>query len=103
MNSKKIWLFLLLFAISFSATHDYAFVVLEDNHCSVNSCISEIQNASNETADTLCEIHAEYHASYIFTEKSAYIAIIQKRDTLFKYNKMFLSLDYFNFFKPPIA
>lgn len=84
--------------------HDYTFAVLDDNNCSINSCISEISNtASDETADTLCKIHAEYHASYPFIEKLAYVPIIQKRDNLFKYNKTFLSLSYFNFFRPPIA
>ncbi|MGE4419259.1 MAG: hypothetical protein AB7D38_05440 [Sulfurimonas sp.] len=104
MNLKKIWLLLLLSAITFSVTHDYAFAALGENHCSVNSCISETSVIDlNEEADTLCKIHVEYHAAYPFTQKLVYIPTIQKRDTLFKYNKTFLSLDYFNFFKPPIA
>ncbi|MDD5372512.1 MAG: hypothetical protein PHO62_03675 [Sulfurimonas sp.] len=93
---------LLLFAMSFSVLHDYTFAVL-DNHCS-SACTSKASfEASNETTDTLCKIHTEYHTPYLFLEKSAYIPIIQKRDDFFTYNEMFLSLDYFSFFKPPIA
>ncbi|MEK6658612.1 MAG: hypothetical protein AABY36_02895 [Campylobacterota bacterium] len=104
MNSKKIWSLLLLFAMSFSMLHDYTFAVLDGNHCSANKCISELSSASStQTTDTLCKIHIEYHTAYLFLEKSAYIPIIQKRDDFFAYNKMFLSLDYFSFFKPPIA
>lgn len=84
--------------------HDYTFAVLDGNHCSANGCISELSSASStEKTDTLCKIHIEYHTAYLFLEKSAYIPIIQKREHFFAYNEMFLSLDYFSFFKPPIA
>jgi len=104
MNSKKIWSLLLLFAMSFSIVHDYAFAVLDDNHCSVEAYVAELSpSVSCEKADMLCDIHFEYHTAYLFLEKSAYMPIIQKREDFFAYNEIFLSLDYFSFFKPPIA
>ncbi|MBE0514512.1 hypothetical protein [Sulfurimonas sp.] len=104
MNFKKIWLFLLLATISFSVVHDYTFAHLEDDHYYVSSYLHEApDNALAKTSDTLCEVHIEYHSVSLFVERTADIPVAQKKDNLFKYNKMFLSLDYFNFFKPPIA
>lgn len=104
MSLKKIWLFLLLATISFSVMHDYAFAALEKKHCSVKSSLHEAsENAQRETTDTLCEVHVECHSVFPFVEKSAYIPVIQKKASFFKYNETFLSLNYFNFFKPPIA
>ena len=104
MNLKKICSLLLLFAISFSIVHDYTFALLDDNHYSENTFISEVSSmASNATTDKSCKIHIDYHSAYLFFEKSAYIPIIQRRNDLFAYNEIFFSLDYFNFFKPPIA
>lgn len=100
MNLKKIWLFLLLFTISFSAGHEYAFVALNENcYTANNSSVAEL----NKVTNILHEVHVEYHTAFTFTEKSIYIPITKKKNDFFKYNKVFLSFDYFNFFKPPIA
>lgn len=104
MNLKKICSLVLLFAINFSIVHDYAFARSNDNHYSANTCISEVSPvASNGTTDKSCKIHIDHHAAYLFSEKSAYIPIIKRGDDLFAYNEIFFSLNYFNFFKPPIA
>jgi len=104
MNSKKLWSLLLLFAMSFSIFHDYVFAAFDDKHSSVNRCINELSSASSTPAtDIVCDIHIEYHTTYLFVEKTTRIPIIQKKDDFSIYNETFISLDYFSFFKPPIA
>lgn len=104
MNFKKIWLFLLLGTISFSVVHDYAFAKLENDHYFLSSYIHNSPNSGlDDTNSVLCEIHTEYHSAFLFVEKISYTPVIQKKDPLFKYGETFLSLAYFNFFKPPIA
>ncbi|TKI70930.1 hypothetical protein FCU45_00635 [Sulfurimonas crateris] len=104
MNFKKIWLFLLLSTISFSVVHDYAFAKLKDDHYFLSSYIHKaLLSASDEKSAILCELHTEYHSAFLFVEKLSYTPVVQEKDELFKYSKTFISLAYFNFFKPPIA
>lgn len=103
MNSKKIWLFLLLFAMSFSVVHDYTFALLEDSSCA-GSCMAKTSyETSNESVDPLCKIHGEYHALYLFCEKSASIFKIEKRGDCFTYQDLPLLQKSSHFLKPPIA
>lgn len=84
--------------------HDYAFAKLEDDHYFLSSYIHKAPlSASDEKSTILCELHTEYHSAFLFVEKSSYTPVVQEKDELFKYGEMFLSLAYFNFFKPPIA
>ena len=104
MNSKKIWSLLLLFAISFLVVHDYTFAVLDNKHSSIEAYVSELSSpAMGERADMLCDIHFEYHTPFLFLDNRISFPIVDAQDALFPYDEMFLSLDYFNFFKPPIA
>ena len=104
MNSKKIWSLLLLFAISFSVVHDYTFAVLDDKHSSMEAYVTELSSpVMGEHADMLCDIHFEYNTPYLFLDNPISFPIVDTQDSLFAYDEIFLSLDYFNFFKPPIA
>ncbi len=104
MNSKKIWSLLLLFAISLSVVHDYTFAVLDDKHSSMEAYVTELSSpVMGEHADMLCDIHFEYHTPYLLLDNSISFPIVDTQDSLFAYDEIFLSLDYFNFFKPPIA
>lgn len=104
MNSKKIWSLLLLFAISFSAAHDYTFAVLDNKHSSIEAYVAELSSPiMGGHADMLCNIHFEYHTPYLFLDNHISFPIIKTEDSLFAYDEIFLSLNYFNLFKPPIA
>lgn len=104
MNSKKIWSLLLLFVISFSAAHDYSFAVLDNKHSSIEAYLAELSSpVIGGHADMLCDIHFEYHTPYLFLDNHISFPIVDAKDSLFVYDKIFLSLNYFNFFKPPIA
>lgn len=104
MNSKKIWSLLLLFAISFSAVHDYTFAALDDKHSSIEAYVTKLSSqVMGEYAGMLCDIHFEYHMPYMFLDNHISFPIVDAEDGLFAYDEIFFSLDYFNFFKPPIA
>lgn len=104
MNSKKIWSLLLLFAISFSVVHDYTFAVLDNKHSSIEAYVAELSSpVMGEQADMLCDIHFEYHVPYIFLDNRIPFHIVATKNGFFAYDKIFISLDYFNFFKPPIT
>jgi len=103
MNSKKIWSLLLLLAISFSISHDYTFSALDKHSSSIETYLGEFSHViSNKHADKLCDIHFEYHTQYIFEQNTISFSQIEYKP-LFAYEKIFYSLNYFNFFKPPIA
>ncbi|DAB28430.1 MAG: hypothetical protein A2513_03570 [Sulfurimonas sp. RIFOXYD12_FULL_33_39] len=103
MKLKKIYSLLLLFAISFSVTHDYTFAILDNKHSSLKAYINELSFDTTKRGDNLCDIHFEYHISYTFPTKEPSLPIIGKEKSLFSYNGTYFSLKQFNFFKPPIA
>lgn len=103
MNSKKIWSLLLLLAISFSVAHDYTFRAIDKHSSSVEIYLDKFSHISSEKhPDKLCDIHFEYHTQYIFEQNIISFSKIEYKP-LFAYEKIFCSLDYFNFLKPPIA
>lgn len=101
MNSKK-WSILLLIAMSFSLVHDYAFLLHDDQH-SVKEYVSQLETPASSMSSDLHDTHFEYHVAYIFPTKSASLSNMKREKTIFTYNEIFLSWNYFNFFKPPIA
>ena len=103
MNSKKIYSFLLLFAISFSVMHDYTFAVLDNHGSSVKEYVSEMSPSMDKKNDNLCDIHFEYHTTYTFPAISITLTSIGKIESFFTYNEIFLSQKQFDFLKPPIA
>jgi len=103
MNSKKAWSFLLLIAMSFSLLHDYAFVLFEDDHCSMKEYVSEL-TVPNANADCeFCNTHFEYHTAYILPSNSLKLSTVHRYQTIFTGNTLFTSWNYSNFFKPPIS
>ena len=103
MNSKKIWSMLLLIGIIFSITHDYAYIVLDEDHHSVQEYISELNTPDSNHGGVIHDIHAEQHASDIYLVNVFSFSNDKNLKPLFQHNKVFLSLNYFNSFKPPIA
>jgi len=103
MNSKKVWSFLLLIAMSYSFVHDYAFNIFHDEHHSVQEYVSELTTLTSSEIGDIHDVHFEYHVKYIF--QSEFVSSLAKdgKETFFPHNKIFLSWKYFNFFKPPIV
>jgi len=103
MNSKKIWSLLLLVAISFSLAHDYTFTVLDDQHHSVQEYLSELTTPDSNTDGFIHNIHSEYHTIDICPIELLSFSYTEKIKSIFQHNEIFLSRNYSNFFKPPIA
>lgn len=100
-----MWTFLLLFAMSFSVLHDYTFAIIDDHSSSVGAYVAEFSSnpSTNQHRDNLCDIHFEYHTPYLFLVTHIPFPSADTQDNHFTYDGSFLSLSYFNFFKPPIA
>lgn len=103
MNSKKIWSFLLLIAISFSLAHDYAFVILDNDHHSVQEYTSELTTHDLNKDGFKHDIHNECHVIGIYVAEIPFFSNAKKIESSFQYNDVFLSRSHFNLLKPPIA
>ena len=103
MNSKKIWLLLLLIAMSYSVVHDYTIDMLDSDKCSVEEYVSEHTNINPDTEGDICDVHFVYHLSYICPIELSSLTSIKKEEDFFMHDELFFSWNNFNFFKPPIA
>jgi len=103
MNFTKVCSFLLLIAMSFSLVHDLAFVVLDEEHCSVKEYVSELTIPNAEANCDICNTHFEYHISYILPLNMSLLPKVYRDQTSFVNNILFASHNSFNFFKPPIV
>ena len=103
MSSKKTLSLLLLFAIIFSVMHDYTFIVLEDDHHSVKEYIDTLEAYNSDSIEDIHDIHSQYHTSIICLIELLPADKIEKTDSIFINNDIFISWNNFYFFKPPIA
>jgi len=66
MKIKSLITFSILFALSFSMVHEYAFAFYDDEHCNVAEYISEIEAPSSH--GDVCDIHFEYHQAFLLPQ-----------------------------------
>ena len=66
MKLKSFTTFALLFVLSFSIMHGYIYNAHDDDHNSVIEYISEFDTPSSH--DNLCDIHSEYHQSFLLSQ-----------------------------------
>jgi len=76
MKPKSIITFSILFALSFSIMHEFAFAEFDENLCSVSEFVSELEAPSN--CGDICDIHYEYHQAYMFPQKTVSIQSVDK-------------------------
>ena len=101
MNIKKIWTLLLLLAMSFSIVHAYAFSAIEaDHHGSVHEYIQELSVPTDH--GDICDIHFEYHVSYLLPEYFILPDHTSLTDTLFNVNERIEIDKTTSLFRPPI-
>jgi len=100
---KKIKLLniLLLLLLSFSISH--AFIIEDEHHSSVNEYIDEFSHSLHDDADKPCDLHCEFHISYILTD--AFCIQTNSQITLqpFSKSKLYIYHLLYNFLKPPIT
>lgn len=101
MKTKSIATLALLFVMSFSLVHEFAFAYFDDDHCSASEYILEIE-APTDHGD-ICDTHYEYHTAYVLPQVDTEFNPMQ-----ISYNKISKSDSYFfkiysKIIKPPIA
>jgi hypothetical protein len=101
MKRKSLVTLVLLFVMSFSVVHEYAFAILDTDHCSVTEYADEIAGPVHK--GDICDIHFEYHLAYILPPVNQLVVatnistkpIIQKESYKFSPN--------LDFIKPPVV
>jgi len=101
MKRQSITTLALLFALHFSVVHEYVFAFYDNTHCSVTEYVHELSAPTSH--HDLCDIHFEYHQSFLLSQKTTvpeieYLASTQKTG-----HESYSFQIHANLFKPPIA
>ena len=102
MKLKHLISLALLFVLSFSIMHEFAFTYLDNDHCTTAEYVSELELPS-EHGD-VCDVHYKFHQSIFFPSQPMILPKVE-----LEYSELAL-IDvsyYFNnpleLFKPPIS
>lgn len=101
MKLKSIITFSILFALSFSIVHEFAFATLDKEKCSVSEFVAELSAPTG--SDDICDIHFEYHQSLIFPNAMIPLQKIQKTTELKLHNESYKFHTNLEIIIPPIA
>jgi len=101
MKIKSLVTFALLFVLSFSIVHEYAFAYVESDHSSVTEYVSELEGSSEHK--NLCDIHFEYHQSFLLSENATLSKLEHNSCKIATDKESYNFQIYLNFLKPPIA
>ncbi len=101
MKLKSIITLALLFVLGFSIVHEYAFALYEDNHCSAMEYVHEL--SEGEAHDDACDVHFEYHQSFLLSPKVVIPNVEYATLTDSLYKKSYNFQIELNLFKPPIS
>lgn len=101
MKLKSIIMFSILFALSFSITHEFAFAEADEEHCSISEYISEFE-APNNCGD-IGDIHYEYHQAYMFPSKTISIDSVDKTSELIITKESYTFSTNLDLIIPPIS
>ena len=102
MKKNKLISLALLFVLSFSIVHEFAFIYLEGDHCSATEYFSELEIPSKH--GDVCDVHYKFHQSIYFP---AQVIILPKVETIHQDLVLISESYYFNnpleLYKPPIS
>lgn len=102
MKTKRLISLALLLALSFGIIHEYAFAMLDNNHCSASEYINELDNPSSH--NDICDIHFEYHQSIFLLSQNIILPKIEKNDFVTNFeDESYYFYNPLEFFKPPIS
>lgn len=99
MKIKSIITLALLFAMSFSVLHEYAFAFYDEDHCSVTEYVNELQTPSSH--GDICDVHFGYHGTYILLSQWLYQLEIPRGGLFSNTNESYLSYNSSELYKPP--
>ena len=98
---KNILTLLLLASFAFSSVHELAFTLYDEDHCSVQEYVSEIQTPSHH--GDICDIHFEFHQAFLLPETALLLnKVLPYDDNFIVYHDYFFQAQL-QFLKPPIA
>jgi len=100
MILKKFVTLVLLLSVSFQILHAFAFVEIEKNVCTVEEYTQELSEPTNY--GDVCDIHFEYHHSYILTDNINIIDLIILKRPIERTKEIFINSKISSPFRPPI-
>ncbi len=75
MKTRKLLHILLLIAMHFSMLHAFTISFLDEDHCSVESYVQEINTIStHELSGDICDIHHAFHVPFLLPELELFLA-----------------------------
>ena len=102
MKLKNLITLTLFMVLSFSIVHDFAFTLLESDHCSTTEYVSELEKPSAH--GDLCDVHYKFHQSIFFPSQTIILPKIEREHTLLVLiNESYYFNNPLEFYKPPIA
>ena len=102
MKKNKLISLALLFVLSFSIVHEFAFMYLDNDHCTTTEYVSELDTPS-EHGD-VCDVHYKFHQSIFFPSQIIVLPKIELQHSklvLFDESYYFYNPHQLN--KPPIS
>lgn len=91
----------LLFIMSFSLVHEFAFTYFDDDHCTASEYVAELEGPT-EHGD-ICDIHYEYHNTYILPQNNTLLNEIRISYKQVSRDDSYLFKTYSKTIKPPIT
>jgi len=101
MRIDKFWSLALLIAFTFSIVHEFAYAALDDDRCSVQEYVHELDQPSDH--GDMCDTHFEFHTAYLLPDRVELPFQIDKVTLLITDKKTHLSKNSFDLYKPPIS
>jgi hypothetical protein len=112
MKIKSFITFSLLFAISFSIVHEYAFAFYDDEHCDTTEYVKEFQgpvahdidsHESSAHEDDICDTHFEYHQAFLLLPNATLFQDYDLRSNITLAKETYQFQTNQKFIKPPIS
>jgi len=100
MKSKRLLIFILLFTIGFEILHAFTFAEIDTNSCTVQEYTEEFKQPTNK--GDICDIHFEYHISYILPDSINSITYIETKTPIQVTKQVFQTKNTVSLFRPPI-
>ena len=109
---KSMITFSLLFALSFSIVHEYAFAFYDEEHCNTAEYVQELQGPViheteshdiNKQIHDICDIHFEYHQAFVLLPNMPVLQNHDLRSNIILTKETYQFHSNLKFIKPPIA
>ena len=102
MKIKKLVALSLFIALSFSVMHDFAFALLDQDHCSTTEYVYETEKPT--THGDICDVHYKFHQAIYLPTKAIVLPKVEiEHQELALIDESYYFNNPLEFYKPPIA